>query len=1515
MRKVHVFALFLVSLMLGYSASLRAEDIDIYVSNSTNVGVPNVLFVIFNGADVDADAGSSCTYSDGTTPSTGGSKVDSLIQCSLVSAINSLTDGSVNIGIAVSNANSFDGQSQATTDTTRGGFHDLCNASGNGGCIIRKLMNMNTAGKASMTAFIKGLKQFNGGQTDADGINVKVNTASADPAAAMQEAWAYYNGKTGLSGTSYTPSILANGCQRNFVVYIGTSAKSIPTLAGTAGITAAQVGASTAQLTQITGTSNFNPNICGVSSSALSSGNDYGDEWARVMYLQDGGASGNFGTQNIITYGINVEAAPNKCFADAPAMISSMAKVGGGKFFDATNAVDLTTALNTILNEVQAVNSVFSSASLPVSVNAQGTYLNQIYLGMFRPDANASPRWLGNLKQFKLVKDASGNLVLGDSAGNSAISASGTGFISPTSVSYWTYKNTGAAPDNITSNGYTGFFANNAEGTPLSGYDSPDGEVVEKGGAAQQLRKENLTATFAGSSNTANTNPRRMYTYCPSGSSCNTDLTNSANDFSTANGNIATAAFGLSSTIRINSITRSGTTVTATTSGSHGLSSGTSVVVSGADQSEYNGTFTLTSASGSTFTYSIAAEYPNVTSTVAYNVSKSAGSAVNLTGVTRSSSTATITSASSLAAFTVGSSITISGFNQSEYNGQHTVLSNSGTSLTYTVTNTPPTTATNTYQAYYTTLVTSTISGITVSGSGANKVATISTTSAHGFHTGQTVTLAGTGKAVYDGVSFAVNTVPSGTQFTIKPGNSATTATAGTAKNSQTAQTITLTRSGTTATAAGVPASWFTNGDTVTIAKTAGSATNETAYEKSSVVITCTTTCTSFTYTITTSPVSPGTFSGTPTVSPVGGAGTIAAGGITRTAGSTTATAVQTISTGTFANGDTVTLSQQVAAGNESAYAGSFVISCSGLCTTFTFSGFALTPTTPATGSSLSVYSSSTPPDRDTVIKWLRGADNYGDESGPGSTVKVRPSIHADVLHSRPLVINYGGASDKIVVYYGTNDGVFHAVNGNQTAAISGVPAGDELWGLVLTDHYANINRQRLATPELKFPTTQLASATTKDYFVDGPTGAYQKLNADGTINTAYLFMTMRRGGRFIYALDVTDPVTPKFLWKIDANTTGFDELGQTWSRPRLTQLQSSTYKTTPVLVFGGGYDTSEDSEPPGTDTAGRAIYVVNAATGALIWSASPECTTSSTCLQVPAMAYAVPSDMAFVDRDGDGYTDKIYFGDLGGNVWRADVADASTSNWKVTKVAALGCDTGTCASGTTPRKFFFPPAVLSVKASGASGSYDAVSVVSGDREHPLKSANTSSAYFTADKFFMIMDQTTIVNPSTFTTTGVTMASLDATAGGTVDWAPTSGSNGFSISLQTGEKGVNAPLAVNGSVFFSTNQPAAASATCSANLGTARAYAVSPFTGESASNVLSGGGLPPSPVAGLVSVTTGSGASAVTTEEKFCIGCGLATPPGTTGSTTTCTGNAALQNCTPAVTIPSNLKRTYWYKK
>ena len=49
-------------------------------------------------------------------------------------------------------------------------------------------------------------------------------------------------------------------------------------------------------------------------------------------------------------------------------------------------------ALQTIFSEIQAVNTVFASVSLPVSVNTEGTYLNQIYIGMFRPDTRRDSR-------------------------------------------------------------------------------------------------------------------------------------------------------------------------------------------------------------------------------------------------------------------------------------------------------------------------------------------------------------------------------------------------------------------------------------------------------------------------------------------------------------------------------------------------------------------------------------------------------------------------------------------------------------------------------------------------------------------------------------------------------------------------------------------------------------------------------------------------------------------------------------------------------------------------------------------------------------------------------------------------------------------------------------------------------------------------------------------------------------------------------------------------------------------
>jgi type IV pilus assembly protein PilY1 len=229
-----------------------------------------------------------------------------------------------------------------------------------------------------------------------------------------------------------------------------------------------------------------------------------------------------------------------------------------------------------------------------------------------------------------------------------------------------------------------------------------------------------------------------------------------------------------------------------------------------------------------------------------------------------------------------------------------------------------------------------------------------------------------------------------------------------------------------------------------------------------------------------------------------------------------------------------------------------------------------------------------------------------------------------------------------------------------------------------------------------------------------------------------YVIMSARRGGRLLYALDVSNPASPIFLWK--KTDTDIGELGYTWSTPKAARVRGYA---NPVVVFGGGYDPGEDSEPPAASTMGRGIYVLDATNGNLVWKAEyavgggTSCTGSASfACSMSEMKYAIPADVTLVNRDFDtnGYIDRIYAADVGGNIWRVDLEPAGYSaaanlvgpdTWKVTKFAALGGATG----DLTKRKFFYPPDVVATK------NFDIVAAATGDREHPMYSASTASAY------------------------------------------------------------------------------------------------------------------------------------------------------------------------------------------
>lgn len=490
--------------------------------------------------------------------------------------------------------------------------------------------------------------------------------------------------------------------------------------------------------------------------------------------------------------------------------------------------------------------------------------------------------------------------------------------------------------------------------------------------------------------------------------------------------------------------------------------------------------------------------------------------------------------------------------------------------------------------------------------------------------------------------------------------------------------------------------------------------------------------------------------------------------------------------------------------------------------------------------------------ERDKLINWVRGQD-VEDENANNVLNEVRPSAHGAVVHSQPAVIDYGGTTG-VYAFYGADDGVFHAVNGDKNDE-----DGTEVWGFVAPETYGRLRRFMDNGPLVDFPGVNMAITPTpesKSYFFDGSIGTYQN---GGTV---WIFPTMRRGGRAIYAFDVSNPAIPSLKWRRGCFTNntandascsdGWSGIGQTWSKPLLGYLSGyvdGSNDPKPVLIFGGGYDTCEDTNDQTrcttTPRKGAGIWFVDAGTGAI--------------LRTYPTNYSVAGDV-FVTRDSNSNVTSVHAVDTGGYLYRINVGstntDASTFTSWSDNSAATDIDVAYLSEANHARKFIFGPDVVRYP------TYNAVLIGTGDREHPLQDDYACGSYsevageFVTNQFFMIKDPVGTSYPVTLITPSDLTDVTSDTTGGTVI-----GTSGWRFEIGQCEQVVNKALAIAGVVYFGTHQPSNTEATaCSTNLGTARGYAVNV---EDASSVCQGclrsvtyvgGGLPPSPVAGVVEI-------------------------------------------------------------
>lgn len=425
------------------------------------------------------------------------------------------------------------------------------------------------------------------------------------------------------------------------------------------------------------------------------------------------------------------------------------------------------------------------------------------------------------------------------------------------------------------------------------------------------------------------------------------------------------------------------------------------------------------------------------------------------------------------------------------------------------------------------------------------------------------------------------------------------------------------------------------------------------------------------------------------------------------------------------------------------------------------------------------------------LLAWMHGRD-VGDEDLDTITDEARNAM-GDPLHSQPAAVVYGGSATapEVVVFVGTNDGYLHAINGD---------TGQELWSFVPMELLGDMNRL-FFDPASNF----------KHYGIDGNiVPVVFDDDNDGVIENGdfvYILFGLRRGGNSYYALNVTNKSSPELLW-----VKKYAEFGQTWSTPVVGRVDTddddSTQTADPrirdaVVIVGGGYDQVHDTPaaPLDADALGAGIHMLDLQTGNRIWWAGPD--NSGASLELEDMTRAIPTQVQVIDMSGDGFADRMYAADVGGQIWRFDIMNGSSVANLVEGgvIADLGTP-GAAETTVIPRRFYNAPDVAIFNDPVQGRRFISISIGSGYRAHPLnENAN--------DMFFSVRDPDVFNQLGETAYSGYDVATVDefetVTPGTTATIGPED--RGWKFALPTEQAILADSVTFNDAVLFAAFSP------------------------------------------------------------------------------------------------------------
>ncbi|WP_162888594.1 pilus assembly protein [Dechloromonas sp. HYN0024] len=487
------------------------------------------------------------------------------------------------------------------------------------------------------------------------------------------------------------------------------------------------------------------------------------------------------------------------------------------------------------------------------------------------------------------------------------------------------------------------------------------------------------------------------------------------------------------------------------------------------------------------------------------------------------------------------------------------------------------------------------------------------------------------------------------------------------------------------------------------------------------------------------------------------------------------------------------------------------------------------------------------------LVNFLRGDRSNEESTTPDPTKFFRHRAHVlgDIVTAQP---QYVGAPDKAyvdtgysafktahanrqdMVYVSGNDGMLHAFNATN---------GNEEWAYIPS----------LVLPRM-YTLADKSYADKHQYFVEG-TPSIGDVYVSGVWKTI-LVGGLNGGGNGYYALDITDPLNPVYLWEFTDNNMGY-----TFGNPQITKLDTGAW----VVLVTSGYNNcprlattaQQNCVKSGVGDGLGRLYVLNAGDGSQL----------TTAISTAVGSVTAPSGLSKIiaQVDADYVTTRVYGGDLLGNLWRFTLGSGGYSK----QLLATFLDASGNAQPITAR-----PQVTTYLAKPivyvGTGRYLGTTDVNSTLQQSFYGVrdNLGASSFgnpRAGSTFIGLTASSDVCPAgtsvdicqpgstirTVTQNGTTNASLSS--GGFDGWY-------LDFPAGVGEQSFTDPKLVLGTLVFSTNSPTSStSEVCGSATATepvAMAYQLDYLTGGAVGNN-----------AGIVATALGNGIYTAATIENF----------------------------------------------